>query len=162
MKGAEHSKLWSQLEAEIHLHRHKTVIRACRGRVSHKPNPPSPPHAVTFRLYCDDQVCRGGILSLCVLTGKREDAARHWRSATRCCSEETTRRTRDIRHSTRLNQLLRFIITTQVHWCLFRAVRSTACPSSSLRSTQDFLPIAATTCSSATPSWQSTASTCEP
>uniref|UniRef100_A0A0N5ARF1 Golgi-associated PDZ and coiled-coil motif-containing protein n=1 Tax=Syphacia muris TaxID=451379 RepID=A0A0N5ARF1_9BILA len=32
MKGAEHDRLWNQLEAEIHLHRHKTVIRACRGR----------------------------------------------------------------------------------------------------------------------------------
>jgi hypothetical protein len=32
MRGAEHDKLWNQLEAEIHLHRHKTVIRACRGR----------------------------------------------------------------------------------------------------------------------------------
>jgi hypothetical protein len=27
-----HESLWNQLEAEIHLHRHKTVIRACRGR----------------------------------------------------------------------------------------------------------------------------------
>ena len=24
--------LWNQIESEIHLHRHKTVIRACRGR----------------------------------------------------------------------------------------------------------------------------------
>ncbi|XP_013384582.1 Golgi-associated PDZ and coiled-coil motif-containing protein [Lingula anatina] len=32
MRGPEHDKLWNQLEAEIHLHRHKTVIRACRGR----------------------------------------------------------------------------------------------------------------------------------
>ena len=24
--------MWNQIEAEIHLHRHKTVIRACRGR----------------------------------------------------------------------------------------------------------------------------------
>lgn len=30
MRGAEHDRLWNQLEAEIHLHRHKTVIRACR------------------------------------------------------------------------------------------------------------------------------------
>ncbi|VDK65951.1 unnamed protein product, partial [Onchocerca ochengi] len=29
MRGAEHDRLWNQLEAEIHLHRHKTVIRAC-------------------------------------------------------------------------------------------------------------------------------------
>ena len=27
LKGAEHDRLWNQLEAEIHLHRHKTVIR---------------------------------------------------------------------------------------------------------------------------------------
>lgn len=27
-------KMWSQLEAEIHLHRHKTVIKACRGNQS--------------------------------------------------------------------------------------------------------------------------------
>lgn len=32
MRGSEHDRLWNQLEAEIHLHRHKTVIRACRGR----------------------------------------------------------------------------------------------------------------------------------
>ncbi|KAI1725250.1 PDZ domain (Also known as DHR or GLGF) domain-containing protein [Ditylenchus destructor] len=32
MRGTEHDRLWSQLEAEIHLHRHKTVIKACRGR----------------------------------------------------------------------------------------------------------------------------------
>ncbi|XP_061667481.1 Golgi-associated PDZ and coiled-coil motif-containing protein isoform X2 [Syngnathoides biaculeatus] len=32
MKGPAHDKLWNQLEAEIHLHRHKTVIRACKGR----------------------------------------------------------------------------------------------------------------------------------
>uniref|UniRef100_A0A672Q4X0 Golgi-associated PDZ and coiled-coil motif-containing protein n=1 Tax=Sinocyclocheilus grahami TaxID=75366 RepID=A0A672Q4X0_SINGR len=36
MKGPAHDKLWNQLEAEIHLHRHKTVIRACRGRNDHK------------------------------------------------------------------------------------------------------------------------------
>ncbi|XP_028295973.1 Golgi-associated PDZ and coiled-coil motif-containing protein isoform X2 [Gouania willdenowi] len=36
MKGPAHDKLWNQLEAEIHLHRHKTVIRACRGRSDHK------------------------------------------------------------------------------------------------------------------------------
>ena len=27
-----HENLWNQLEAEIHLHRHKTIIRACRER----------------------------------------------------------------------------------------------------------------------------------
>jgi hypothetical protein len=32
LKQDEHERLWNQLEAEIHLHRHKTVIRACRGK----------------------------------------------------------------------------------------------------------------------------------
>nr|CDQ02905.1 BMA-GOPC-1 [Brugia malayi] len=44
MRGAEHDRLWNQLEAEIHLHRHKTVIRACRGRRNHQKHLPSPPH----------------------------------------------------------------------------------------------------------------------
>lgn len=42
MKGPAHDKLWNQLEAEIHLHRHKTVIRACRGRNDPKKPLPSP------------------------------------------------------------------------------------------------------------------------
>ncbi|KAJ8355898.1 hypothetical protein SKAU_G00186920 [Synaphobranchus kaupii] len=42
MKGPAHDKLWNQLEAEIHLHRHKTVIRACRGRNDPKKPMPSP------------------------------------------------------------------------------------------------------------------------
>ncbi|XP_035210316.1 Golgi-associated PDZ and coiled-coil motif-containing protein-like [Stegodyphus dumicola] len=32
LKGGDHDRLWEQLEAEIHLHRHKTVIRACRAQ----------------------------------------------------------------------------------------------------------------------------------
>lgn len=32
LKPEEHERLWNQLEAEIHLHRHKTVIKACRGK----------------------------------------------------------------------------------------------------------------------------------
>jgi len=32
LRGSTHDNLWTQLEAEIHLHRHKSVIRACRGR----------------------------------------------------------------------------------------------------------------------------------
>ncbi|XP_032877053.1 Golgi-associated PDZ and coiled-coil motif-containing protein isoform X1 [Amblyraja radiata] len=43
MKGPAHDKLWNQLEAEIHLHRHKTVIRACRGRNDPKRPLPIPP-----------------------------------------------------------------------------------------------------------------------
>ncbi|XP_034556053.1 Golgi-associated PDZ and coiled-coil motif-containing protein [Notolabrus celidotus] len=42
MKGPAHDKLWNQLEAEIHLHRHKTVIRACRGHNDPKKPQPSP------------------------------------------------------------------------------------------------------------------------
>ncbi|XP_065057646.1 Golgi-associated PDZ and coiled-coil motif-containing protein-like [Rhopilema esculentum] len=40
MRGPEHDLLWNQIEAEIHLHRHKTVIRACRSKK--KPEPPAP------------------------------------------------------------------------------------------------------------------------
>ncbi|XP_061423875.1 LOW QUALITY PROTEIN: Golgi-associated PDZ and coiled-coil motif-containing protein [Lethenteron reissneri] len=42
LKGSAHDKLWNQLEAEIHLHRHKTVIRACRGRANPKHMLPQP------------------------------------------------------------------------------------------------------------------------
>ena len=52
MKGAEHDKLWNQLEAEIHLHRHKTVIRACRGRAHRKKRLPIPlGHVSTVQQY---------------------------------------------------------------------------------------------------------------
>ena len=37
LKADEHERLWNQLEAEIHLHRHKTVVKACRNKqVKHK------------------------------------------------------------------------------------------------------------------------------
>lgn len=32
LKTDDYDRLWNQLEAEIHLHRHKTVVKACRGR----------------------------------------------------------------------------------------------------------------------------------
>jgi hypothetical protein len=44
LKGDEHERLWNQLEAEIHLHRHKTVIRACRGKKGLKEKLPAPPN----------------------------------------------------------------------------------------------------------------------
>lgn len=50
MKGPAHDKLWNQLEAEIHLHRHKTVIRACRGRNDAKKPLPSPADHVSIKL----------------------------------------------------------------------------------------------------------------
>uniref|UniRef100_A0A2K5S804 Golgi-associated PDZ and coiled-coil motif-containing protein n=1 Tax=Cebus imitator TaxID=2715852 RepID=A0A2K5S804_CEBIM len=43
MKGPAHDKRWNQLEAEIHLHRPKTVIRACRGRNDLKQPLQAPP-----------------------------------------------------------------------------------------------------------------------
>uniref|UniRef100_A0A914UST3 Golgi-associated PDZ and coiled-coil motif-containing protein n=1 Tax=Plectus sambesii TaxID=2011161 RepID=A0A914UST3_9BILA len=52
MRGSEHDRLWNQLEAEIHLHRHKTVIRACRGRGKAKNLPVPPGHdRATLRKY---------------------------------------------------------------------------------------------------------------
>uniref|UniRef100_A0A5S6Q6X7 PDZ domain-containing protein n=1 Tax=Trichuris muris TaxID=70415 RepID=A0A5S6Q6X7_TRIMR len=38
MLGAEHDRLWEQIEAEIHCHRHKAVVKACRGRKVHGDN----------------------------------------------------------------------------------------------------------------------------
>jgi hypothetical protein len=32
LKQDEHERLWNQLESEINLHRHKTVIKACRNK----------------------------------------------------------------------------------------------------------------------------------
>lgn len=54
MKGPAHDKLWNQLEAEIHLHRHKTVIRACRGRNDSKKPLPSPLGHVSVKLHSTD------------------------------------------------------------------------------------------------------------
>jgi hypothetical protein len=42
-KDADHDRLWNQLEAEIHLHRHKTVIRACRAQCLDGYPLPAPP-----------------------------------------------------------------------------------------------------------------------
>lgn len=52
MKGPAHDKLWNQLEAEIHLHRHKTVIRACRGRNDLKRPMQAPPGHVCLLCSC--------------------------------------------------------------------------------------------------------------
>lgn len=43
LRGNDHVHLWNQLEAEIHLHRHKTVIRACRGHKDINKKLPYPP-----------------------------------------------------------------------------------------------------------------------
>ncbi|KAF8365336.1 gopc-1 [Pristionchus pacificus] len=66
MRGIEHDRLWNQLEAEIHLHRHKTVIRACRGRGQTKglraPPPPQPvTDSASASTSCDASTeCDGG------------------------------------------------------------------------------------------------------
>ena len=44
IKTADHEHLWNQLEAKIHLHRHKTVIRACRGKRNFKEKMAVPPN----------------------------------------------------------------------------------------------------------------------
>ena len=49
MRGSEHDQLWNQIEAEIHLHRHKTVIRACRGRKDPNNKTPAPPPPSTSK-----------------------------------------------------------------------------------------------------------------
>lgn len=43
LRGIEHDRLWNQLEAEIHLHRHKTVVRACRTRSQYEETRFPPP-----------------------------------------------------------------------------------------------------------------------
>ena len=40
-------KLWDQIESEIFLHRHKTVVRACRGQN----NPQSPQHDLDAKVW---------------------------------------------------------------------------------------------------------------
>ena len=52
MKGPAHDKLWNQLEAEIHLPRHKPVIRACRGRNDQKRPMQAPPGHVRLLCLC--------------------------------------------------------------------------------------------------------------
>lgn len=50
VKDSDHDRLWNQLEAEIHLHRHKTVIRACRTNCFTTNQLPAPPKHNTFQL----------------------------------------------------------------------------------------------------------------
>lgn len=56
MRGSLHDKLWNQIEGEIHLHRHKTVIRACRGRKDPHNKPPKPPPSSQPPQTTDDDV----------------------------------------------------------------------------------------------------------
>jgi PREDICTED: similar to golgi associated PDZ domain and coiled-coil motif containing protein len=41
LKGQDQERLWNQIEAEIYLHRHKTVVRACLGKSSSEREFPS-------------------------------------------------------------------------------------------------------------------------
>ena len=45
LRGIEHDRLWNQLEAEIHLHRHKTIVRACRTKSQYGQSKFPPPVA---------------------------------------------------------------------------------------------------------------------
>ena len=58
MRGAEHDQLWNQIEAEIHLHRHKTVIRACRGRRNPNSKTPAPPPPSQPESNSNDEIGR--------------------------------------------------------------------------------------------------------
>ncbi|EDV24971.1 uncharacterized protein TRIADDRAFT_13274, partial [Trichoplax adhaerens] len=46
MKGAQHEALWNQLEAEINLHRHKTVVKTCKMRNQSSDKPVQSPTPV--------------------------------------------------------------------------------------------------------------------
>ncbi|GMR51109.1 hypothetical protein PMAYCL1PPCAC_21304, partial [Pristionchus mayeri] len=75
MRGIEHDRLWNQLEAEIHLHRHKTVIRACRGRGQTKGlrAPPPPTDATTASTSCDASTeCDEGLRKCSASSGRRK------------------------------------------------------------------------------------------
>lgn len=68
MKGPAHDKLWNQLEAEIHLHRHKTVIRACRGRNDSKRPIPSPVGHVSVQTAEEENPAPDLFILLIVMT----------------------------------------------------------------------------------------------
>ena len=66
LHGAGHEKMWAQLEAEIHLHRHKTVIRACRNRKKHKSMKQTKPNVGIRTVVIDKQEEEGLGLSITV------------------------------------------------------------------------------------------------
>ncbi|CAH2107565.1 unnamed protein product [Euphydryas editha] len=45
MRAELRDSLWAQVEAEILLQRHKTLVRVCRGLAPRAPRPPAPSHA---------------------------------------------------------------------------------------------------------------------
>lgn len=69
----EHDRLWNQLESEIHLHRHKAVIRACRGRIGpgfqqETPSFPGTQGQTSLRRH----QCIGDVRKVCLTKGKDE------------------------------------------------------------------------------------------
>ncbi|CAN7989381.1 unnamed protein product [Ixodes hexagonus] len=69
----EHDRLWNQLESEIHLHRHKAVIRACRGRPGGAGAGGGPPQ---LRQQQQQSLrrnqCVGDVRTVCLSKGKDE------------------------------------------------------------------------------------------
>ncbi|KAH9381148.1 hypothetical protein HPB48_020805 [Haemaphysalis longicornis] len=79
LNPTEHDRLWNQLESEIHLHRHKAVIRACRGRsATGLPGPPGtalPDEGTPLR--------RNQASGTCAPCGSTRAATRGWASPSR-------------------------------------------------------------------------------
>lgn len=77
LKNEDHERLWSQLEAEIHLHRQKTVIRSCRHKRNQARMHPMKSSAsqTTIRESDDiDELKRANLLGkLRLVTLKRSD-----------------------------------------------------------------------------------------
>lgn len=119
MKGPAHDKLWNQLEAEIHLHRHKTVIRACRGRNDSKRPLPTPVGHVSVKTLSFNTK-RGNCFYLpsksehqLTITGCRnvEENSRCWPDQKGCSSQGRSRRTRNLHYSKMLSLFLPFFST---------------------------------------------------
>uniref|UniRef100_A0A0N5CFV1 PDZ domain-containing protein n=1 Tax=Strongyloides papillosus TaxID=174720 RepID=A0A0N5CFV1_STREA len=69
MRGSEHDRLWNVLESEINLHRHKTVIRACRGR-KHAKTLPSP-----LDKFNGEKIAKNGVGKIRIATIKKATTA---------------------------------------------------------------------------------------
>lgn len=69
----EHDRLWNQLESEIHLHRHKAVIRACRGRPGTGTGGGPPPQLRQQQQQSQRRhQCVGDVRTVCLSKGKDE------------------------------------------------------------------------------------------
>lgn len=70
LRGIEHDRLWNQLEAEIHLHRHKTVVRACRTRSQYSHSKLPPPIASGLKRQVEVQKSPSEGLGISITGGK--------------------------------------------------------------------------------------------